>query len=66
MLRRIQRIEGIGSYHSARAGDTQFSKVNIIYGENRNGKSTLCDIFFSLATNNPELVKSFGIGMRTM
>ncbi|MGI2025248.1 AAA family ATPase [Shewanella glacialipiscicola] len=57
MLRRIQRIEGIGSYHSARAGDTQFSDVNIIYGENRNGKSTLCDIFYSLASNNPELIK---------
>ena len=57
MLRRIQKIEGIGSYHSARAGDTQFSDVNIIYGENRNGKSTLCDIFYSLASNNPELIK---------
>ena len=57
MLRRIQRIEGIGSYHSARAGDTQFSDVNIIYGENRNGKSTLCDIFYSLASNNSGLIK---------
>ncbi|WP_157830601.1 AAA family ATPase [Aeromonas sobria] len=57
MLRRIRKIEGIGSYHSARAGGTQFSKVNIIYGENRNGKSTLCDIFYSLASNNPELIK---------
>lgn len=57
MLRRIRKIEGIGSYHSARAGNTQFSDVNIIYGENRNGKSTLCDIFYSLATNNPELIK---------
>ena len=57
MLRRIRKIEGIGSYQSARAGGTQFSTVNIIYGENRNGKSTLCDIFFSLASNNPELIK---------
>lgn len=57
MLRRIRKIEGIGSYHSARAGNTQFSDVNIIYGENRNGKSTLCDIFYSLASNNPELIK---------
>ncbi|MCD9551540.1 AAA family ATPase [Photobacterium carnosum] len=57
MLRRIRKIEGIGSYHSARAGGTQFSNVNIIYGENRNGKSTLCDIFYSLALNNPELIK---------
>lgn len=57
MLRRIRKIEGIGSYHSARAGGIQFSDVNIIYGENRNGKSTLCDIFYSLASNNPELIK---------
>lgn len=57
MLRRIRKIEGIGSYHSARAGGTQFSDVNIIYGENRNGKSTLCDILYSLASNNPELIK---------
>ena len=57
MLRRIRKIEGIGSYQSARAGGTQFSTVNIIYGENRNGKSTLCDIFYSLASNNPELIK---------
>lgn len=57
MLRRIRKIEGIGSFQSARAGGTQFSNVNIIYGENRNGKSTLCDIFYSLASNNPELIK---------
>lgn len=57
MLRRIKKIEGIGSYQSARAGGIQFSDVNIIYGENRNGKSTLCDIFYSLATNNSELIK---------
>jgi wobble nucleotide-excising tRNase len=56
MLRRILKIEGIGSYHSARAGNVQFSNVNIIYGENRNGKSTLCDIFYSLAANKPALI----------
>ena len=56
MLRRILKIEGVGSYHSARAGNVQFSNVNIIYGENRNGKSTLCDIFYSLSANNPALI----------
>jgi wobble nucleotide-excising tRNase len=56
MLKRIQKIEGIGTFNSARAGNVEFNKVNIIYGENRNGKSTLCDIFYSLATSNNELI----------
>ncbi|APS45826.1 hypothetical protein Psal159_03363 (plasmid) [Piscirickettsia salmonis] len=57
MLRRVNKIEGIGNYHSARASDTQFTEVNITYGENRNGKSIACDIFYSLAINNSEPIK---------
>jgi wobble nucleotide-excising tRNase len=56
MLKRIKKIEGIGSFISARAGSVELNKVNIVYGENRNGKSTLCDIFYSLATSNTELI----------
>lgn len=56
MLERIQLIDNIGNYFQVNAGSIQFQRVNIIYGENRNGKSTLCDIFYSLALNNPQLI----------
>lgn len=56
MLERIQLINNIGNYFQVNAGSIQFQPVNIIYGENRNGKSTLCDIFYSLALNNPQLI----------
>lgn len=56
MLKRIKLIQGIGSYGQARASGFELAKVNIFYGENRNGKSTLCDILHSLEANNPELV----------
>ena len=56
MLERIQLIDNIGNYFQVNAGSIQFQPVNIIYGENRNGKSTLCDIFYSLALNNPQLI----------
>ena len=38
VLRRIQKIEGVGSFTSARAGDVELGKINVVYGENRNGK----------------------------
>lgn len=56
MLERIQLIDNIGNYFQVNAGSIQFQPVNIIYGENRNGKSTLCDIFYSLALNKPQLI----------
>lgn len=58
MLKRIKRIKGVGSYVEARAADVEFGDVNIIYGENRNGKSTLCDTFSSLADGDPEPIMS--------
>ncbi|MEY0175640.1 AAA family ATPase [Providencia rettgeri] len=56
MLERIQIIDNIGNYSRVRSGSITFSDVNVIYGENRNGKSTLCDIFYSLSINNPQLI----------
>ena len=58
MLERIQLISHVGNYFQANSGSIQFQPVSIIYGENRNGKTTLCDIFYSLAINNPQLVLS--------
>lgn len=56
MLERIQMIDNIGNYSRAAAGQIRFSDVSVIYGENRNGKSTLCDIFYSLSLNDPQLI----------
>ncbi|EPZ2208772.1 AAA family ATPase [Escherichia coli] len=56
MLKRIKSIEGVGNYIRAHSRSYEFNNINVIYGENRHGKSTLCDIFYSLSTNSPELV----------
>ncbi|MCR9909700.1 AAA family ATPase [Vibrio campbellii] len=49
-------IDNVGNYSRAAAGQVRFSDVSVIYGENRNGKSTLCDIFYSLSLNDPQLI----------
>lgn len=56
MLERIQKIENVGNYSRALAGGLPLGPVSVIYGENRNGKSTLCDILYSLSLNDPQLV----------
>lgn len=56
VLERIQMIDNVGNYSRAAAGQVRFSDVSVIYGENRNGKSTLCDIFYSLSLNDPQLI----------
>lgn len=56
MLKRIKLVQGIGSFGQARGSSFELAKVNVVYGENRNGKSTLCDVFHSLESNNPELI----------
>ncbi|MGP9576330.1 AAA family ATPase, partial [Halomonas sp. AOP42-C1-46] len=56
MLERIQKIENVGNYSRALAGRLPLGRVSVIYGENRNGKSTLCDILYSLSINDPQLV----------
>lgn len=56
MLERIQMIRDIGNYSGAATGQFRFSNINVIYGENRNGKSTFCDIFYSLSLNDPQLI----------
>lgn len=56
MLKRIKLIQGIGSFYQARGSSFELGKVNVVYGENRNGKSTICDVLHSLESNNPELI----------
>lgn len=56
MIKRIQVIKGVGSFRNMTASKYQFQPVTIIYGENKYGKSTLCDVFRSLRENNPSLI----------
>lgn len=56
MLKKIKLIQGIGSFTKTTAGGIDLGDVTIIYGENRNGKSTLCDVMHSLAENNTDFI----------
>lgn len=56
MIKRITWIENTGNYQKFTNGNVNFNPVTIIYGENRNGKSTFCDIFYSLALNDPKII----------
>lgn len=56
MLKRIKLVQGIGSFGQTRGSSFELAKVNVVYGENRNGKSTLCDVLHSLESNNSELI----------
>ncbi len=41
MLKKIKLIQGIGNFTKTTARGIDLGDVTIIYGENRNGKSTL-------------------------
>jgi len=56
MITRVTLIENTGNYQKFSDGNVNFNPVTIIYGENRNGKSTFCDIFHSLALNDPKII----------
>lgn len=58
MLKKIKLIQGIGNFTKTTAGRSELDlgDVSIIYGENRNGKSTLCDVIHSLAENNTDFI----------
>lgn len=56
MLKRIKLIQGIGTFTQSRASGIELREVTIIYGENRYGKSTLCDVMHSLAEDLPAYI----------
>jgi len=53
MIQKLLKIGGIGLLHEAIKIPVQFSRFNILYGENGRGKTTLTSILRSLETNNP-------------
>ncbi len=66
MIKRINLLKEIGRFsalNSTRDSEGDFSKLNVIYASNACGKSTLCDVFRSLDTDNPAYIigrKRFG------
>ncbi|MFZ3091608.1 MAG: hypothetical protein WA240_13430 [Nitrospirota bacterium] len=69
MIKKFIKIKGIGKFADFNLAPTstwngELSRVNIVYSENANGKTTLSSIFRSLRDNNPQLItsrKTFGI-----
>lgn len=53
MLRRINNIQNVGLFTDCSVASVPFAKWTVIYGRNTYGKSTLADVFGSLARNDP-------------
>jgi wobble nucleotide-excising tRNase len=63
MLEKIVAIKNVGRFKScASVGDVTFRKFSFISAENGRGKTTLCAILRSLATNVPALI----VGRKTL
>jgi wobble nucleotide-excising tRNase len=63
MLQRIISIRNVGRFRNCNAaGDVTFRRFTLIFAENGRGKTTLCAILRSLATNMPALI----LGRRTL
>ena len=64
MIRKFIKIENIGRFKDfSAAGDVTLNNVNIMFGENSQGKTTLVAILKSFFQNNPNLIterKTFG------
>ena len=58
MLKKIKLIQGVGNFTKTVAGGIDFGDVTVIYGENRNGKSTLCDVLYSLSEDAHDYILS--------
>lgn len=59
MINKVEKLVSIGKFRNYQAtGQVNFKKLTLIYGDNGNGKTTLTSVFRSLATNNPEIIRS--------
>ena len=57
MIKRISRIQNVGCFKNSNAAGLPLSRVTVIYGRNGYGKSTLVDIFRSLANDDPTILE---------
>lgn len=53
MLKRINKIQGIGLFHDADGSQFELARGTLIYGDNGSGKTTLTSILRSAATGDP-------------
>lgn len=58
MLKRISKIQNIGRFRNASCGQIQFEKITLIFGRNTYGKSTLGDLFLSIALEDISSLKA--------
>ncbi len=59
MINKVERLTSIGKFRNyTAAGQVNFCKLTLIYGDNGGGKTTLTSVFRALTTNNPEIVRS--------
>jgi len=59
MINKVEQLVSIGKFRNYQtAGQVNFKKLTLIYGDNGGGKTTLTSVFRSLTTNKPEIVKS--------
>lgn len=59
MINKIEYLTSIGKFRNfTAAGQVNFNKLTLIYGDNGGGKTTLTSVFRSLTTNKPEIVRS--------
>lgn len=57
MINKIISLSNIGRFEDYSAvGDVEFKKLNLVYGENGKGKSTLTAVYRSLKSNDPMVI----------
>lgn len=58
MINKVENLFSIGKFRNYQAaGQVNFKKLTLIYGDNGGGKTTLTSVFRSLTTNNPEIIR---------
>ena len=57
-IKSIKKIAQVGVFSNCQEASKRFEKLTILYGFNTHGKSTLCDIFYSLSINDPQVIES--------
>lgn len=65
-ITKIIKVENIGRFSALTSvGNVQFRKLNLIYGPNAHGKTTLAALMRSLKTGNPEYIQERAMVGRT-